>query len=247
MKMPRGLTKAQARFIILFIWIVAASIASPWTFVFDLKEKDGHTYCLETWSSALGEKLFFIVGNLTLCYALPLALVILGNGLIWLHVAKRKIPNETASPADIKRVHRKTRHGVLKMLSAVTLTFLISWLPLYVIFTILKLGFKFPESLENMIPFSLALAQWLGASSSCVNPILYAFLNKKFRDSFRSLVACPGGGGRRSGGRTTTTANGISTSLNNSTMSVSAHEYVGMTAMRQTNKRTKHRYPIVRV
>lgn len=32
------------------------------------------------------------------------------------------------------------------------------------------------------------LAQWLGASNSCVNPILYFFFNAKFRAYFKKAL-----------------------------------------------------------
>lgn len=236
-KMPRGLSKFQARIIILCIWISAATIVSPWMVVFVLKEKDGYSYCVESWSSPFKSKLFFVIGNLILCYALPLVLVILSNGLIWLHVAKRKVPQESASPAAIKRVHKKTRHGVIKMLTCVTLTFLVSWLPLYVIFLIAKMD-VLPPTLENMIP----VAQWLGASNSSCNPILYSILNKKFRDAFRSLIPCPRSIHGQSNTQTqTNTSNSIS--LNNSTISAAPQ----MVSYRQQHNRNTFRYPIVRV
>jgi neuropeptide FF receptor 2 len=182
------------------------------------------------------EKMYFIIGNLILCYALPLSLVIVSNGLIWLHVAKRKVPHESASPAQIKRVHRKTRHGVMKMLTVVTTTFLVSWLPLYVIFLVHKITGTLPEAMENMVPFS----QWLGASNSSYNPILYAGINKKFRDAFLSLMACPASvPGRRENANTQATANSLS--LNNSTVSIAPQGI----SFRQT--RTTFRYPVVRV
>lgn len=234
--MPRGLSKSQARVIIFGIWIAAATIVSPWTVVFILEEKDGYSYCVESWSSPLKSKLFFIVGNLVLCYALPLLLVILGNGLIWLHVANRKVP-QSASLAAIKRVHKKTRDAVSRICFAVTLTFLISWLPLYVIFLISKMSDSLPEPLENMIPF----AQILGTSNSALNPILYAFLNVKFRDAFASLMGCPKSGHGHNTNQTNATAN--SRSLNNSTASITPIPQI--VSYRQS--RNTFRYPIVRV
>jgi len=193
MKMPRGLSTFQARIIIVCIWASASAITFPWLIVFRVVPSGqmDEEYCVESWPDSMNSQLFFLIGNLVLCYGLPLAIISISNGLIWRHVAQRKVPHDSASPAAIKRVHRKTRHGVLKMLSVVTLTFVISWLPLYLIFLRIKLGGPLTESTENLISITMPFAQWLGASNSCCNPILYAFLNQKFRDSFKTLITCP--------------------------------------------------------
>lgn len=40
------------------------------------------------------------------------------------------------------------------------------------------------EVLYKVTPF----AQWLGSSNSCINPILYAFFNKKYRRGFAAII-----------------------------------------------------------
>jgi neuropeptide FF receptor 2 len=194
MKMPRGLSKSQARVIILCIWIAAAIVASPWIIAFRVVHsgRDNQDYCLESWPESMDSKIYFLIGNLILCYGLPLTLITINNGLIWWRVSGRKVPNDSASPAEIQRIHRKTRHAVIRSLSVVTLTFLISWLPLYIIILRIKFGGPIPEHMENIISIALPFAQWLGTSNSSCNPILYTFLNKKFRDSFKSLIFRPG-------------------------------------------------------
>lgn len=181
-KMPKGLSQSQARVIMVGIWITAAIIIFPWAIVFTLVEKDGYFYCVESWSSPLASKLYFILGNMILCYVFPVGLVILENVLIWLRVANRTIP-ETASMEIITRVHKKTKDAVARICIVVALTLFISWLPLYVIFIISKLSDSLPDILENMIPF----AQFLGINNSALNPILYGLINKKFRDAFASM------------------------------------------------------------
>jgi hypothetical protein len=153
-----------------------------------------------------------------------------------LHVAKRKVPQESASAAAaIKRVHKKARHGVLLTVTVVTLTFLVSWLPLYVISFTSRMWEFLPDHLETMIPF----AQWMGACNSSCNPIIYAFLNKKFRDAFRSLICCPQS--IQGNFTQTQTQTNATMSLNNSSVCNTPQ----MISYRQS--RNTFKYPIVRV
>lgn len=79
-------------------------------------------------------------------------------------------------------MHKKARHAVVKMLGIGTLTFLLSWLPLYCLYIMVS-RFEFAEKMRNweynLLDLLYPLAQWLGSSNSCVNPVLYAFLNKQ--------------------------------------------------------------------
>ena len=41
---------------------------------------------------------------------------------------------------------------------------------------------------EQILMITAPLAQWLGASNSCINPILYCFFNKKYRNGFVAVL-----------------------------------------------------------
>ncbi len=68
--------------------------------------------------------------------------------------------------------------------------FVISWLPLYSIFAVIKLGgpIESDSFQEKILMIMAPLAQWLGASNSCINPMLYCFFNKKYRNGFMALL-----------------------------------------------------------
>lgn len=76
------------------------------------------------------------------------------------------------------------------MMVVVVVLFVLSWLPLYVIFTMVKLGGPVEEESpkERILMVLAPIAQWLGASNSCINPVLYTFFNKKFRKGFLAII-----------------------------------------------------------
>lgn len=143
-------------------------------------------FCLENWPAHLDGDLYFLIGNLLLCYLIPLTLISICYILIWVRVSYRQVPTDSA--AAMQKVHRKAKIGVLKMLVVVVLVFLLSWLPLYALFARIKLGSGLQPWEENAISIATPIAQWLGSSNSCINPLLYAFLNVKFRRAFQSML-----------------------------------------------------------
>ncbi|PBC27164.1 Neuropeptide FF receptor [Apis cerana cerana] len=183
------ITKRRARMIIVVIWFIALTTTSPWLLFFDLvaiyKDDPDLRLCLEVWPHPKDETLFFLIGNLTLCYVLPTILISLCYILIWIKVWRRHIPSDTKD-AQMERIQQKSKVKVVKMLVVVVILFVLSWLPLYVIFTVIKLGDEQRE--DEIVPIATPIAQWLGASNSCINPILYAFFNKKYRRGFVAIL-----------------------------------------------------------
>ncbi|KAL2738241.1 neuropeptide SIFamide receptor-like [Vespula maculifrons] len=143
--------------------------------------------CLEIWPRPEDGSLFFLIGNLTLCYVLPMILISLCYILIWIKVWRRHIPTDTKD-AQMERIQQKSKVKVVKMLVVVVILFVLSWLPLYVIFAVIKLGGDVAEQEDEILPIATPIAQWLGASNSCINPILYAFFNKKYRRGFVAIL-----------------------------------------------------------
>ena len=52
----------------------------------------------------------------------------------------------------------------------------------------MQLGGHRSEKEDMILGMITPIAQWLGSANSCINPILYAFFNKKFRNGFIAVL-----------------------------------------------------------
>lgn len=198
---------------ILGIWVIALLSTIPWALFFELvpifPEAPDVMLCLEIWPPGLDGALYFLLANLIACYLLPMVLITLCYVLIWIKVWKRSIPGDSKD-AQMDRMQQKSKIKVVKMLIAVVILFVLSWLPLYIIFARIKFGnsvasltiieFVLIASIwlfigkviepkeEEFLQIATPIAQWLGSSNSCINPILYAFFNKKYRRGFVAII-----------------------------------------------------------
>lgn len=184
------ITKRRARVMICGIWLWATLVTAPWVVFFELVRVSGAELCLDQWPSPLGEAIYFVVGNLVLCYALPTTAIAGCYLLIWVRVRRRAIPGEAgaggAGGADSLR--RRSAVKVLKLLVGVVVVFVACWSPLYGLFARVKLGGDLGPWERSVFPVAVPLAQWLGAANSCLNPLLYAFFHNKYRRGFLALL-----------------------------------------------------------
>ncbi|GAB1609592.1 cholecystokinin receptor type A, partial [Argonauta hians] len=77
---------------------------------------------------------------------------------------------------------------VIRMLFVIVIEFFVCWCPLYIIQT--WVSFDSKGATENISPTLQSFLYLLAYTSSCTNPITYAFMNKKFRQGFLSVFRC---------------------------------------------------------
>lgn len=92
-------------------------------------------------------------------------------------------------------VIQKSKIRVVKMLAVVVLLFALSWLPLYAVNLKLFFFHTGDDSPEmRMIHDSvIPVAQWLGTSNSCMNPLVYCLFSKRIRERIRLMLVCRAG------------------------------------------------------
>lgn len=186
------LTRRSARKMIIVIWIFSLLITLPWAIYFRQSPIHSTTpdvqICSEIWPHDDSERLYFLIANLCLCYILPLFLITACYVAIWWRVWKRSIPGENKGAN--RDIVQRSKLKVVKMMLVVVVIFILSWLPLYIIFARIKLGGPIEDGSwqEKVILIAAPVAQWLGASNSCINPVLYAYFNHKFRRGFVAII-----------------------------------------------------------
>lgn len=102
------------------------------------------------------------------------------------------------------------------MLLVVVVLFAVFWLPLQTFSLIMFLfpeirgGIEYQSTAYNIVIATYFLCHWLSMAHSCLNPLVYCFMNKKFRTNMHNLLcdirafgrgAGNGGGGKVGGSR----------------------------------------------
>ncbi|XP_063284618.1 C-X-C chemokine receptor type 1-like [Pelobates fuscus] len=88
------------------------------------------------------------------------------------------------------------KHKALKVIFAVVIVFLICWLPYNVtviVDSLMRIG-TINETCEirQHLDSALSITEIFGYAHSCINPIIYAFIGQKFRNSFLRILATNG-------------------------------------------------------
>lgn len=183
------MTKRAARLAIAFIWSSAVSLMTPWAVYYQHRRWHNIYMCQQEWPSKTREKGYFLGAIFLTCYSVPLILICVCYTLIALRVWHRDAPGIANTSQAIYRSKVK----VLKMLVMVVIMFAFSWLPLYAVNMRLYFG---PDLQHTSTEFALLsqiimpIVQWLGSANSCVNPIIYCFFSKKFRNGFQDFIHC---------------------------------------------------------
>lgn len=143
------------------------------------------------------EIVYYSVARLTLCYIVPLLVIVICYAFVCHRIWKHQIPGSHLSD-EVERHTRQLQRmklRALRMVGVVVTAFALAWLPIYITFMRLKMANAFAgywglssDEQVNLWTTVVPIAQWMSSANSCVNPFLYHFLDPRFRFRFRQML-----------------------------------------------------------
>lgn len=137
--------------------------------------------CIDSWPSDQ-HRLIYTTALLLLQYCIPLFFITLCYLRIYLHLQKRKDMFEKSEYSN--RAVQLRRINIL--LASMVVAFAVCWLPLHVFNTIVDWNYKIISPCYHNLIFSLC--HLVAMASTCVNPVIYGFLNSNFKKEVKSLI-----------------------------------------------------------
>jgi hypothetical protein len=167
---------------IIGIWMIMCAVNVPillsyGTQLLDPEDPSQGIYC-DNWNNQVGQRLYATF--FCFAYILPLAMVALLSILILRHIKKQgttMLNNHTKS--------QNKKRLASRLLIMVVLIFALFWLPIHIHLLVAYFG-DIPQN-----PVYLAISVFwnvLAYFNSCVNPFIYNYASKEFRDGFRDTV-----------------------------------------------------------
>lgn len=187
---------AQAGFALLGVWLVATVTALPFL-TFQLLSSDPYSelppphsqmqVCHEDWPS-LQDRQVYSAALLVFQYCGPLLLMLLCYLRIFLRLRLRRRLLEHRFSCSRAEEHRRVEHSrrISMMLVTLVTAFGVCWLPLNVFNMVADWHQEALPVCQHDLLF--CLCHLLAMSSTCVNPIVYGFLNSNLRSQMLSTL-----------------------------------------------------------
>lgn len=186
----------QSYLAVAVTWIVACLISVPFLSYSELTlpfqnlsvplSVSDHPVCVEQWPSVQERRAYF-TSLLIFQYFLPLVLIMVCYLQVYLRLRRRKDMVERGRNTTEKKNKGATR--INAMLMSIVVAFAISWLPLNVFNTVFDWDHEAIPSCGHDAIF--AFCHLMAMASTCVNPIIYGFLNSNFQKQLKStLLRC---------------------------------------------------------
>lgn len=186
----------QAYIAVLIVWLLACVTSLPFL-AFHMLSSEPYSLlpaplsqlqaCLEVWPSQQ-HKLVYTTSLLLFQYCFPVLLMLLCYLRIFLRLRRRQRMLERQCSRNREDEHRRMMHSkrINVMLATLVVAFAVCWLPLNAFNVVADWHQEaLPVCYHNLL---FSLCHLLAMSSTCINPIIYGFLNSNFRKDVSSVV-----------------------------------------------------------
>uniref|UniRef100_A0A8C9ZHL7 Neuropeptide Y receptor Y8b n=1 Tax=Sander lucioperca TaxID=283035 RepID=A0A8C9ZHL7_SANLU len=183
----------QSYMAVAVTWIIACLISAPFlsysVLTFPLQNLSlpfpvsDQLVCMELWPS-VQERRAYTTSLLVFQYFLPLALIMICYLHVYLRLRRRKDMVERGRNTTQRKTKGATR--INAMLFSIVVAFALSWLPLTVFNTVFDWNHEAIPSCGHDVIFSAC--HLAAMASTCVNPIIYGFLNSNFQKQVKSAL-----------------------------------------------------------
>ncbi|XP_057717223.1 parapinopsin-like isoform X2 [Corythoichthys intestinalis] len=179
---PMGAVRFQTRHAIAGVvlsWVWSFVWNTPPLFGWGSYELEGiKTSCAPNWNNRDTGNMSYIVIYFSLCFAVPFSIIMVSYvRLLWTlrQVTKLQI-SEAGSSVEVQ---------VARMVVAMVLAFLVTWLP----YASMALAVILDSTL-NIDPLIAVIPVFFAKSSIVYNPIIYVFMNRQFRTFAIPTILC---------------------------------------------------------
>ncbi|XP_026496949.1 RYamide receptor-like [Vanessa tameamea] len=184
--------KTVAKLVMCSVWCGALATAAPILIVSQLEKPSlWHQVCeldvcSEKWAYP-DQSEQYTYALLIFQFALPLAALVCSYGRIAYVVWGVRPPGEAESVRDMRIQHSKRK--MVKMMITVVVVFTVCWLPLN-IFILLWTAHEDDEEWGRWpgMPYVWFISHCLAMSHSCYNPIIYCYMNVRYRSGFVQVL-----------------------------------------------------------
>lgn len=180
----------RAVILLLCVWVVSISASIPYALLYNIYdickgdncESEAHL-CYGSDRGLLASLEMWL--TLVVLLVLPLSFIAVTYGIvIWRLWSKRTIGARIPTAEDLRTRYKKK---AVMMMVLVVVLFACCWTPL-LLFDVIGREESLKASQSNLI--LKYFLQWFALSSACYNPIIYAFMNERFRKNVVKLLTC---------------------------------------------------------
>lgn len=168
---------------IALIWIISIGLSIPNIIYADTAVLNHTTLCKLTWS--LDKDLAYSYSLLILNYVFPLVTLLVTYTIVGIELwGSQTIGEETS----VQHGRVQSKRKVVKMMIVVVVIFALCWLPMH-LYLILANHYTFVTEYKYIQQIYLVIFL-MAMSNSMYNPIIYCWMNSRFREGFIRVFCC---------------------------------------------------------